>query len=194
MKWDSVSERDAALLAFTQRLLALRRTHSALRYARWRHGTVSPVNGLKDVAWYAPDGEEMTPEQWQDPIAKCFGFVLNGEGSETPDPQLPGDYDILMTVMNASHERVPFSLPTLLENTGWRLMVDTAMEENELLAEGRIIAQYDVPARSLQVFRLVDATADERAAGMIGHPPPGTPLQSQPETPEAPPAPDAIGD
>ena len=193
VNWEEVSEQDEALLAFAQRLLALRRAHTALRYARWRHGAESSVNGLKDVAWYAPDGEEMTPEQWQDPVARCFGFVLNGEGSETPDPQLPGDYDILMTVMNAYHDRVTFTLPTLRENTGWRLLADTAAEEEEPLPIGHIIAQYDVPGRSLQVFRLVDATADERAAGMIGRPPPPTPLEPQPETPAAPPRPEAPG-
>ena len=34
--------------------------------------------GIKDSTWLTPAGEEMTPEHWQDPAARCFGLLLDG--------------------------------------------------------------------------------------------------------------------
>ena len=31
------------------------------------------------VAWFAPTGEEMTPEQWQDLKGRSVGLLLNGQ-------------------------------------------------------------------------------------------------------------------
>src|SRR6516225_711330 len=51
-----------AHLAFVRRLVDLRKDHPVLRRARFLHGHHQSGDGLGDIAWYAPDGQEMTPE------------------------------------------------------------------------------------------------------------------------------------
>src|SRR3546814_13419102 len=87
--------------------------HPAPRYPRSRHGNPMPRNGIKDIAWYAPAGSEMTPEQWQDSNARCMGMLLNGEVEDTrgnADEDVP---EVLLMVMNSHHDPVHFELPAV---------------------------------------------------------------------------------
>lgn len=114
-----------------------------------------PGNGIKDIAWYAPAGSEMTPEQWQDPNARCMGLLLNGEVEEArrnADEDVP---EVLLMVMNSHHEPVQFKLPNVATGGAWRRVFDTDNPETELDGSEDETA-YDAPARSLQVFAWID--------------------------------------
>lgn len=148
--WE-LTEEGEQLLQFTRRLTELRREHPVLRRLKFRHGKVSPGNGIKDIAWYTPQGTEKTTEQWQDVFAKCIGVVLNGSDDEAEDPDEP-DADVLLIVMNAHHEAVPFTMPKMPCHGRWRKIIDTdepAFDDDDADAPP---SAFDAPGRSLQVF------------------------------------------
>ncbi|MFN4087727.1 MAG: glycogen debranching protein GlgX [Alphaproteobacteria bacterium] len=153
--WSAIGETDESLLTFAQRLIAFRRVHPALRHPRFRHGETMPGNGFKDVAWYAPSGKEMTPEQWRDRHARCLGILLNGEveaarrevGEELPE--------VLLAVLNSHHEVVPFQLPKLNAAGAWRRLFDTDRPEFQF-DDATDETAFNAPARSMQVFAWVE--------------------------------------
>src|SRR5690606_10352468 len=53
-----------ALLAFTGRLLHLRRSQPVFRRRRFFHGRSIHGVGIKDLYWLRPDGGEMTDADW----------------------------------------------------------------------------------------------------------------------------------
>ena len=77
-----------------------------------------------------PDGGEMTAEQWQDRQARCLGLLLNGRAGSyrTPDGR-PADDDVLLIMLNAYHDVVPFTLPAIAGGGGWRRLLDTTEPE-----------------------------------------------------------------
>src|SRR5574340_348158 len=70
----SLDEKKKALLEFTRQIIRLRRKHPNLRRRKFvqdrpidpAHKQRREVGGqqVKDIAWYRPDGEEMTDEEW----------------------------------------------------------------------------------------------------------------------------------
>jgi glycogen operon protein len=62
--WLAWPAADAALLACTRRLLALRRRHPALRQACWLTGP-SDTGAAATVRWLEPDGSPLCGEAWQ---------------------------------------------------------------------------------------------------------------------------------
>ncbi len=156
--WKALGEKDSSLLDFAKRLIAFRRMHPALRHPRFRHGNLMPGNGIKDIAWYAPSGKEMTDEQWRDSHARCIGVLLNGEVDEKTRQEAGEDLpEVLLLVMNSHHEAVPFRLPRLGTAGAWRRLFDTDRPDVDADA-GQDEAAYDVPGRSLQVFAWMDVS------------------------------------
>ncbi len=77
--WETAATAPAADQArFVRRLLALRRRYPLLHRSRFFDGEFDENLGFKDLSWLAPDGEEMTPEQWQDPEARALMMRLDG--------------------------------------------------------------------------------------------------------------------
>ena len=155
LKWGERSALNEQLLAVTRRLIVLRKAHPVLRRMRFLHGAVQCPRGIKDVTWFTPQGMEKTPEQWQDPLARCIGVLLNGQAGPTLGPRgLPVDDGLILIIVNSHHEVVEFTLPQLPLPGPWRKMLDTAVPdetgETELLTGSMLPAQ----GRSLIVLRL----------------------------------------
>ena len=72
-------------------------------------------DGVKDITWFSPAGREKTAEQWQDRQARCLGLMLNGRAGERSHARRaqPADDDVLLIVLNAYHDVVPFTLPSI---------------------------------------------------------------------------------
>ena len=128
--WEGITPKDRRLTAFVARLIALRKAHPVLRRSRFLHGREVSRNGVKDITWMSPKGGEMTLEEWRDPLTQCLGLMLNGKAGSyrTPDGQ-PADDDVLLIVMNAYHDIVPFRLPRISGGVGWRRCLDTTDPE-----------------------------------------------------------------
>ncbi|WP_432088630.1 MULTISPECIES: glycogen debranching protein GlgX [unclassified Streptomyces] len=122
------SEAEATLLRFTQAMVRLRREHPVFRRRRFFHGR--PVEGthdeLTDIAWFTPEGEEMTSRDWQAAHAQALTVFLNGNAISEPGTQgerIADDSFLLM--FNASSKELEFSVP---DSHGhyWRMVVDTS--------------------------------------------------------------------
>ena len=149
--WRGIGPDDEQLLAFVRRLIALRRAHPALRRERFLHGRDRSADGLKDITWLAPQGTEKTEAQWRDTHARCFGMLLNGQaGTYRSWDGRPADDQVLLLLLNAYHDTVPFTLPPIAGAEGWRRILDTT--EPEVTDDPRIYASgkpFDMPGRSV---------------------------------------------
>ena len=86
--WDSM---DGSLVAFTSRLIALRRDHPVFRRRRWFHGRPLHGKDIVDVAWFRPDGTEMEESDWESGFAKSIAVFLNGDAIALHrQPRAPG--------------------------------------------------------------------------------------------------------
>lgn len=121
--WDAV---DRELLEFTSRLIEFRKKHTVFRRRRFFQGV--PIHGgeKKDVAWFTPDGQEMTEENWGEGFAKCVGVFLNGEA--IPSPNARGERitdDSFYLIFNGHYESLMFALPESSWGQKWKIVFRT---------------------------------------------------------------------
>jgi isoamylase len=144
----SAAEQEA--LAFTQRVIALRKSHPVFQRRNFFQGRSIKGAGIKDIHWLMPDGREMTDEEWKQESARCLGVFLSGKLEEQAERGEPvTDQDFLL-LMNAHHETIPFLLPAPPTGVGWVALLDTSgpFSENPacLFEPG---TSYPLQARSL---------------------------------------------
>ncbi|MCE4555187.1 glycogen debranching protein GlgX [Roseateles cellulosilyticus] len=133
LDWACADDRLTGLVAA---LLALRSQEPLLRHPRW----FAAGAGEASIAWYAPSGHEMTPNDWHDAGQRAFGAQLREAGAAAPR---------LMIVFNPDAE----PLPCLLCNGPWQLVLDSSGESAApLILPGQPLS---VPGRSLVVLRHV---------------------------------------
>jgi len=128
----SLDERQERLLAFTRRVIALRRAHPVFRRAEFLAGEEALGSGLPDVWWFRPDGRRMTRRDWQNGEARALGLFLNGEEirRKTRDGERVTD-DSFLLLLNAHHELLSFTLPPRRFGARWLLELSTAEPESE---------------------------------------------------------------
>jgi isoamylase len=116
------------LLAFTQRLARLRRSHPVFRRRRFFVGHPGPADDEPvDLVWLTPAGEEMTDGDWHAGYAKSVAVYLNGGAIDEPDPRGdPVTDDKFLLLFNAGAEPVVFTLPDSRLGLSWEAVIDTA--------------------------------------------------------------------
>jgi isoamylase len=144
------------LLAYTRFLIRLRHEHPILRkQSFFQH--ISPVNSsLREIAWYRPDGREMTGKEWNDPDLHSLMVLLAGDAiSEQDDRGHPMIDDTLLVAMNAS-ERKTFLLPIFRQEGQWELIMHTKTPSGKELygLTCRPGDPYEMDEFSLALFRL----------------------------------------
>ncbi|MEU9703945.1 glycogen debranching protein GlgX [Streptomyces sp. NPDC047981] len=133
---------EGTLLEFTRAMVRLRRDHPVFRRRRFFHGR--PVEGthdeLTDIAWFTPEGEEMTARDWQAAHAQALSVFLNGNAISEPGPQGEriGD-DSFLLMFNASARELEFAVP-INHGESWRVVVDTSHPEGIPPQEGPKVA------------------------------------------------------
>ncbi len=142
------------LLEFTQRLVRLRHQHPVLHRRKFFQGRRIRGSDVKDLAWFRPDGKEMTDEDWNNGFARCLGLRLAGEAIEEVDARgRPIMDDTLLILLNAHHEPLPFILPAHRAGVRWQLLMDTREARNKRRSASiRGGRPYELEARSLAVF------------------------------------------
>ena len=143
-----------ALIQFTRRLIGLRHAYPVLHRNRFLTGDWNEALEVKDATWLTPASEEMRPEQWKDPMARCVGVVLDGRG-QTSGIARRGSDATLLIIVNAHHEVVQFKLPKVTGGRAWLALIDTNSPEEDAGAPRRPGHLYEVAGRSVLVFRLV---------------------------------------
>jgi isoamylase len=126
LDWQMTPER-SALLAFTQKLAALRREHPTFRRRDFFAGR-EVGEGLKDLIWLRPDGLEMTEAEWATDFARCLGTYLPGIALAGDDARgHPLADDDFLLLFNAHHEDMDFLIPDIGAEP-WQVVIDTSAE------------------------------------------------------------------
>ena len=128
INWDDV---DTDLLAFTHSVSSLRASHPVFRRRRFFNGLPVRIRGserLPDISWFAPDGSEMSDEDWDSGFGKSVSVFLNGHGIPDLDPRghrVTDDSFVLC--FNAHHEPIEFTMPPKEFGPAWVTVIDTAV-------------------------------------------------------------------
>jgi len=159
ISWYDWEQRDERLLAFTRRLIRLRREHPALHRQKFFSGR--PIRGtdVRDILWLRHDGEPMSDEDWRNPHTQSLALSLAGNGLTETDRQgqrITDDH--LLLVLSASPVPMEFTLPAVAQCRTWELLVDTS---NDDASEAHACGERTyLPPRSLKLFRCRIEPAD----------------------------------
>ncbi|MDA0181933.1 glycogen debranching protein GlgX [Solirubrobacter phytolaccae] len=145
--WDGVDEE---LLAFTQRVIALRQAEPVFTRRRFFSGESRSGSGLADVEWLRPDGQAMADGDWGNGHHRSLAIFLNGREVDPAEDGTPQRSDSFLVLVNAHHEGVEFTLDPELGDA-WRTELATDGEGGEL--EGG--ASTTLTGRTLRVLRRV---------------------------------------
>jgi glycogen operon protein len=105
-----VSAEGRQLRSFVAKLIAIRKTHSALRARHFFHGLSQLAPGVSDIAWFDAQGAAIPDEAWRNPEERLLSLrraekndddsisllslLLNPTGEDSifrlPEPALPG--------------------------------------------------------------------------------------------------------
>ncbi|OKH66184.1 glycogen debranching protein [Mycobacterium sp. SWH-M5] len=134
LSWIDWDNADTELLEFTRKVSELRAAHPVFRRRRFFNGRPVRQPGeprLPDIGWYAPDGSEMTDEDWDTGYAKSMAVYLNGQG--IPDLDERGQRitdDSFYLCFNAHYEPIEFVLPPSDFAEQWVEVINTATDCN----------------------------------------------------------------
>jgi glycogen operon protein len=151
--WNLDTERER-LLAFTRRLIELRRRHPLLHRSHFFAGRTINGSGLPDIWWFRPDGRRMAQHDWQG-SATTLGVFLNGQ--EIPDRTRDGGHvadDSFLVLLNGGAEPVTFLLPPVRFGRHWTLELST-FDPDAQAADYRYRHEVALEPRSLLVLRRV---------------------------------------
>jgi isoamylase len=146
LTWVDWSSTDDELLAFTRRLIALRKEHPVFRRRFF------PEAETSELGWFAPAGTSMTEADWADDSALSLTLYLNG--SSHPDWAAVGQDDDFLVLFNAWWEPLEFVIPATRDGQAWRIEInsyDLSAAANAF--EGRAGDWLSVGPRSVTVLR-----------------------------------------
>jgi isoamylase len=182
--WD-LADWQQSLLAFTQRVVALRKEHPVFRRRRFFAGTpgLGADEPIGDIAWFTPIGQKMTDADWGQDHARSVMVFLNGES--IPEPDRRGERvvgDSFLIAFNAGDQPIPFTIPGEVYGDGWLVALDThddqagsisLFDDATTLIPG---VQITVADRSITVLRRPRTRSGTLATGTpaIGSPPTGS--------------------
>ncbi len=153
-----------ALLAFTTNLITLRKEHSNFHRRKFfQDRKISPSNAAKhqvdgfevrDIAWYRPDGGEMTEEEWTAGWVRCLGMRLSGRTLLDVDRYgEPISDDSFLFCVNPHHEHIQFYIPACTKGCSWEVIIDTrdpACTQKQAVKPGQA---YEMLEHSAVLFR-----------------------------------------
>lgn len=125
LNWGNI---DRELLEFTRNLIQLRKNHPVFCRRRWFQGQPIKGIGVEDIAWFLPEGTEMTEEHWNNDFAKSLAIFLNGKGLHAVGykGEIITD-DSFYVIFNAHFESLEYKLPPAKYGKHWTKILDTAV-------------------------------------------------------------------
>lgn len=130
ISWMHWEDSDQALVDFTKNIIALRKSHPVFCRRKWFQGQPIKGAGVEDIAWFLPEGTEMTEEHWKTSYAKSLGIYLYGKHLHTVGPKgEPIVDDSFYIAFNAHHEALEYTLPGERYGKHWKKILDTSAEE-----------------------------------------------------------------
>lgn len=155
ISWINWAQADNDLIAFTQKLIKLRKSHPVFCRRRWFFG--QKIRGIEDIAWFKPDGQDMSEEDWNNGFAKSLAVYMNGKAIRTPG--IHGEKIVdnnFYIIFNAYHGDLTFKLPGKKYGDNWVKEIDT---DNDKISKAVLApdSEIDVKGRSVIVLRSIDA-------------------------------------
>ena len=120
--WLDWAGADAALLAFTRRLIAFRRAHPVLRQPRFLHSRERERDGMRDLLWWHETGRPMDYPDWQAPARRCLCVEVRMAAGTPPFAE---QETALFLVLNAGGA-LSVHLPRLPDGRHWARALDSA--------------------------------------------------------------------
>ena len=153
IRWDLGPE-ERELLAFTGRTLEIFRQNAVLRRRSFFRGVASGGDGVRDVMWIRPDGDELEQRDWEDAESRILGMLLPGRATdEVNERGRPVFGDTLLLLLNASDRSRLFILPPQERAGVWREILNTARDGERVIRR----AGLNLVAHSLILLRFEDA-------------------------------------
>jgi isoamylase len=139
LDWET-DDRGRAHLAFTRRLIHLRRSEPVFRRTHFLTDGKTDTR-LPEAWWFRPDGRKLAQHDWQNE-SRALGVFLNGE--ETGERSSHGEPiagDSFVLLVNAGDETITFKLPPPRFGRRWRLELATADPDvaAEVLPAGALV-------------------------------------------------------
>jgi isoamylase len=152
LDWNLDGEQQS-FVEFVSHMIQLRRQHPVFSRRRFLQGR-TVADGIKEVAWLRPDGQEMTQGEWDMPFTRCVGVYLAGAAIQRVDGRGRAVRDDnFLVLFNAHHEAIPFVLPEFHAGCGWLSVLDTASDAKPFeLRAFAASAQYSLQGRSIAVL------------------------------------------
>jgi isoamylase len=175
ISWFHWTEADPDLLEFTTSLIQLRKDHPVFRRRKYFMGRSIRGDKMCDIAWFRPDGKEMSEEDWSVGHSKSVAIFLNGRGlSDLDVTGEPIKDDSFTILFNAHYEPLEFTLPDSIIPQ-WYLVLDTSKNvpargkveksPSQLLPLETPVANTDAPQPSVEVVE----NAFDDLAGLASH-------------------------
>jgi glycogen operon protein len=127
ISWIDWEHADRTLLAFTRRLIALRREQPVLRRRRFFAGQIGRGPRRKDIAWFRQDGQEMREADWRSGSRRSLGMLLNGD--LIPDRGRRGEPvegDTLLILFHSHEDDLEWTVPVGWGDR-WEVILDSAL-------------------------------------------------------------------
>ncbi|MFI5619119.1 glycogen debranching protein GlgX [Streptomyces sp. NPDC051567] len=145
------------LFTLTRRLIAVRQAHPVLRRKAFFSGRAQGADGLRDLAWFTPEGTEMTERDWYAPAA-ALGLYLSGRdipGRDERGRQVTDDS--FLALLHSGERPVEWLLPGAPWAAEYELVVDTSREDQAAAPGSRHPGgrPLTVPARSVLLLKVV---------------------------------------
>jgi glycogen operon protein len=153
LNWEHDDEQKR-LLHFVSQLIQLKRNEPVFRRPKFFQGRPLRGQGVQDIYWREPSGQEMTEEAWNSGTVGCVGVHLAGDAIADIDErgeQLRGD--TMLVLLNQEHTGVEFTLPAHKPDEYWELVFDTSEPpQHEMKMHGG--EAYMLDGRTTALFRI----------------------------------------
>jgi glycogen debranching enzyme GlgX len=134
-------ERWSHLTDLARDLLALRTGHPVLRQRHFLNGRTIGDTGQKDLAWFHPEGRELTEADWDDSGLASLGMFLSGAAI--------GDASFLL-LLHAGADEAAWTVPGDPWASAYDVILDTGDVKADRVGGGDVLY---VTGRSLVVLR-----------------------------------------
>ncbi len=154
ISWINWNQKDEALLDFTRKLIRFSNMHPVFCKKRWFQGQRIRGTGVQDIAWFLPEGIEMSEEHWSHDFAKSLAVFLNGHGMHYLDPKGgPVLDDSFYVIFNAHYGSIDYKLPPPSYGDNWIKTLDTHLGKIEDMETYRAEETIKVNSRSIVLLR-----------------------------------------
>jgi len=143
--WENLE--DPELLTFLRNLAGLRKRTLAFRRTSFFDGRPLEGRNLKDIYWLAPEGREMSQNDWAAGDRRAMGLQIGNDAA---------DGKRFLLLFNAGTEDIQFMLPADFPCDGFSPIFDTAEPEGLVKKSGAVLkagGSFALASRSLVLFQ-----------------------------------------